>query len=149
MRLTKDAATLKMRGRDGKEQPLASWLRGAMFSLLKAQAATEPRAAEEAQLDTSRLPAALIGVAAPDSFRFFGVGDQGIRSLTVGRPDLAALGLEAYLRVDPAELHERMTRGVEAIRREVEESGDEEAMECLEYVPVPLVPYASSTLCSR
>ena len=134
VRLTKDAATLKMRGRDGREQPLVAYMRGAMFSLMRKANHHEGEGLAHASQSTGALEGGASPAGRTDTSKFFGGGDQGIRSLTVGRPDLAALGLEAYLNIEPAELHERMTRGVEAIRSEVEASGDEEAIECLEYV---------------
>lgn len=52
----------------------------------------------------------------------------------MGKPEAAALGLEHALLIPPVDLNQRLSRGVDGIRDEVAASGDEEALECLEYV---------------
>jgi hypothetical protein len=59
---------------------------------------------------------------------------MGINALTVGKPEAAALGVEAALGLDPNLLHERLSRGTEAIVHEVKHARDEELSECLDYV---------------
>ena len=59
---------------------------------------------------------------------------DGTATLTVGRPEEAALGLAAFLKVDEFDLFERLTGGVDAISDEVLKNGTDIDRECLHYV---------------
>ena len=64
--------------------------------------------------------------------KFFEGG--GVASLATGRPEAAALGLAAYLKVDEFELFERLNKGVKAIEEEFAKHGTPEDQECIRYV---------------
>ena len=59
---------------------------------------------------------------------------SGIGTLSVGRPEAAALGLASYLKVDEFDLYERLNLGVKAIEEEVYAHGTDTDRECLDYI---------------
>jgi len=108
-----DSARMMLRGRDGSAQPLGIWLLKLLQYLLKD--GEESASASMAQS------------------KYFSIGN-GISALSVGRPEAAALGLASALGMDDTALHELLARGVDAIQAEIEALGDDEALECFEYV---------------
>jgi len=115
-----ESSQLMLRGSDGREQPLAHWMRMLMENLVRS----------EHSKGRSR-HRALIRVLTGNKFTG---GSTGIGVITVGKPGSAARGLDACLKLDKRELHERLSRGVDAIVSEVAACGDAEVQECLDYV---------------
>ena len=116
MNKEKEKQMLMLRGRDGQQQPLGHWLKQTMGYMLQ----------KEVQERRENRTTA--------NSKYFHTGDEGIGALTVGRPEAAALGLESTLKVDAKTLHTKLSRETDAIRDEVMALGDEEAIECLDYV---------------
>ena len=88
----KDSKALKLRRKDGTSEPLGYWLRRLIGYML--------------QTEEKRLAAAADG--APRSSKFFGQQDNGIKALTVGKPEAAALGLMSCLHVPRDEIYGRL-----------------------------------------
>jgi len=111
----------KKRGTSGEDPIMITGLDGRERSLA------------EALLMIAKRVASLKGDSTPsigmDKFMGGGVG-----TLITGRPEAAAQGLAAYLKVDEFDLFEKLNRGVRAIRDEFEAGGTDEDNECLHYV---------------
>mmetsp|Transcript_34031 Transcript_34031/g.67773 ORF Transcript_34031/g.67773 Transcript_34031/m.67773 type:complete len:284 (+) Transcript_34031:1318-2169(+) len=112
-----------LRGTDGREQPLAHWMRMLMVNILRG---------EHGQ---GRRRRALTRELTPS--RFIG-GSAGIGVIAVGKPDSAARGLDACLKLNKRELHERLACGVDAIVAEVAACGDAETQERMPREPAIL-----------
>lgn len=103
---------MKLRRTDGGEEPLGHWLTNCVRFMLQGGSGRFQVCASKFYLDN----------------------DAGITALAVGKPEAAALGLNSALKIDSSELHARLARGVDAILEEVGATGDEEVIECLDYV---------------
>ena len=121
------------------EPRVSSGLRRKMLSILK-------REANERELASVRYKAETVAGAAGapkdaptplvrrTSSRFFGRSAEGIKALTIGRPEAAALGLESFLQLPKAALLSRLAEGVGGISAEVDACGDADTKECLRYI---------------
>ena len=54
-------------------------------------------------------------------------------TMTTGQPADAAFGMNRYLGLSDKEIWGKMALGLEQIEREIKASGNEDAIECLEY----------------